>query len=128
MAELYLLSRLGVIHNIAIAIFMILFVAMLISFIMSCVTDDWTGEPIFSVDKQINLKKLALKLLKASIIFLILIVVTPTTKEAYTIYGVGGTLDYLQSNEKAKQLPDKCIEALDLWVENLKSEESDNNN
>lgn len=128
MAELYLLSRLGVIHNIAIAIFVILLVAMFISFIMSCVTDDWSGEPIFSVDKQINLKKLALKFLKASVIFLVLIIITPTTKEAYTIYGVGGTLDYLQSNEKAKQLPDKCIDALNLWVENLKSEESDKNN
>lgn len=35
------------------------------------------------------------------------------------IWGVGETIDYVKSNETAKQLPDKCIEALDKWVEGL---------
>ena len=41
----------------------------------------------------------------------------PTTKEALLIYGVGGTIDYLKSNPTAKQLPDKCVKALDKWVD-----------
>lgn len=41
----------------------------------------------------------------------------PNTKEAYMIYGVGGTIDYIKSNEVAKQLPDKCIMALDKYLE-----------
>ena len=37
----------------------------------------------------------------------------PTTNQALLIYGVGGTIDYIKSNDTAKQLPDKCIKALD---------------
>lgn len=47
----------------------------------------------------------------------VLFVFTPTTKQALLIYGVGGTIDYLQANPTAKQLPDKCINALDKWVD-----------
>lgn len=54
----------------------------------------------------------------------------PTTNQAFLIYGVGGTIDYIKSNDTAKQLPDKCIKALDKWVENLnednKQKENDN--
>ena len=46
----------------------------------------------------------------------------PTTNEALMIYGVGGTIDYVKSNETAKQLPDKYIKALDKWAENLTKE------
>lgn len=52
----------------------------------------------------------------------------PTSKEALIIYGVGGTIDYVQSKETLQQLPDKAVEALDLWVESLKTEELDNDN
>ena len=47
----------------------------------------------------------------------------PTTEEALIIYGVGGTIDYVQNNETLQQLPDKAVEALDLWVESLKAED-----
>lgn len=59
-------------------------------------------------------------------------ILTPTTNQALLIYGVGGTIDYIKSNNTAKQLPDKCIKALDKWVENLseynKQKENDNKN
>ena len=44
-------------------------------------------------------------------------VFSPTTKEAMKFWGVGGTIDYIKSNETAKQLPDKCIMALDKFVD-----------
>ena len=53
----------------------------------------------------------------------LLMVFTPTTKQALLIYGVGGTIDYLQANPTAKQLPDKCINALDRWVDTWAIEE-----
>lgn len=46
----------------------------------------------------------------------------PNTNEAYMIYGLGGTLDYIKSNEVAKQLPDKCIIALDKYLEEVDNE------
>lgn len=50
----------------------------------------------------------------------------PTTNEALIIYGIGGTSDYVKSNETAKQLPDKYIKALDKWVDNLNEEKQEN--
>lgn len=47
----------------------------------------------------------------------------PTTNEALLIYGVGGTINYVKSNKTAKQLPDKCIKALDKYLDNLNEEE-----
>ena len=52
----------------------------------------------------------------------------PTTNEALMIYGVGNTIDYVKSNETAKQLPDKYIKALDKWIENLTKEENQKQN
>ena len=52
----------------------------------------------------------------------------PTTNQALLIYGVGGTIDYIKSNDTSKQLPDKCVKALDKWVENLTKEENQKEN
>ena len=67
-------------------------------------------------------KELWIKLFKycfpTTIIVSLLFTFTPTTKEALMIWGVGGTIDYVKSNEKVKELPDKVINALDSWVDN----------
>ena len=52
----------------------------------------------------------------------------PTTNEALLIYGVGGTIDYIKSNDTAKQLPDKCVKALDKYLDNLTKEENQKEN
>ena len=52
----------------------------------------------------------------------------PTTNEVLLIYGVGGTIDYIKSNDTSKQLPDKCVKALDKYLDNLTKEEKENNN
>lgn len=51
----------------------------------------------------------------------------PTTNEALMIYGVGGTIDYVKSNETTKQLPDKYIKALDKYLDNINKEEEEQN-
>lgn len=55
-------------------------------------------------------------------------VFVPTTKDAMLIFGVGGTIDYIKSNETINQLPDKCINALDAWVDSLTENESKDEN
>ena len=50
------------------------------------------------------------------------IVFIPSKQDMVLIYGVGTTLDYLQDNEKVQQLPDKCVDALEAWVESLSEE------
>lgn len=47
----------------------------------------------------------------------------PSKEEMYLILGVGGTIDYIQSSDKAGQLPDKCIDAIDAWVKSFNGEE-----
>lgn len=55
-------------------------------------------------------------------------ILTPTTNEALMIFGVGGTIDYIKSNETINKLPDKCVKALDAWVDSLTKKESKNEN
>ena len=52
----------------------------------------------------------------------------PTTNQALLIYGVGGTIDYIKSNDTSKQLPDKCVKALDKYLDNLTKEENQKQN
>ena len=32
------------------------------------------------------------------------------------IYGIGGTIDYIKSNDKSRQIPDKVINVIDKWL------------
>lgn len=56
----------------------------------------------------------------ASGIFAVLI---PSRKDLMAIYGVGGVIDYVESNEKAKELPDKVVEVLYDYLDKVKEEE-----
>jgi hypothetical protein len=47
----------------------------------------------------------------------------PTSKDMMMIYGVGGTIDYIKSNDTAKQLPDKVVSALDKYLDSLNEED-----
>lgn len=56
----------------------------------------------------------------ASISFAISIlgyVFTPNEQQLYAIYGIGGVIDYVKSNDTAKQIPDKVVNALDAWLD-----------
>lgn len=74
-------------------------------------------------DFEMKVRKACEKAIRIAIIPFIIglfgLTFIPTTKEALLIYGVGGTIDYLKSNPTAKQLPDKCINALDKWTDDL---------
>lgn len=74
-------------------------------------------------------KKLAIKFLRFTIpIFFFCClgkIFIPTTNQAFLIYGVGGTIDYVKSNPTTKQLPDKCVKALDKWVDSWSIEKKD---
>ena len=39
------------------------------------------------------------------------------------IWGVDRTINYVKYNDTAQQLPDKCIKALEKWVDSLNEEE-----
>ena len=48
---------------------------------------------------------------------------TPSKKEVLLIYGLGSTIDYVKSSDKAKELPDKAVEALTRYIDSIEKEE-----
>ena len=114
MSELYWLTRLEYIQNFLVIVMSISGIALFISFML------WT------MANYVEEAKLALKWVISSfttlVISSLIFVFVPSTKEAVLIWGVGSTIDYIQENETAKQLPDKCINALNDWVESLSDE------
>lgn len=79
---------------------------------------------VYNIDRHYDDEKIMFKIGKKTAIISVIIAFVfsictcfiPNTKEAYMIYGVGGTIDYVKSNETAKQLPDKCLQALDKYL------------
>ena len=69
------------------------------------------------------IKKYQKKVIIFALVLVGIITFIPSTKDAYIIYGVGSTLDYLQSNPTAKKLPDKCIVALDKFLDSISKDE-----
>jgi len=47
----------------------------------------------------------------------------PTESEAYMIYGVGGTIEYIKANKSNQKLPDSCIRVLDEYANKYMLEE-----
>lgn len=85
-----------------------------------------------TLEQHIETSKMCLYFAKrCAIIFFVSVSINffiPTTNEALLIYGIGGTIDYIKSNETSKQLPDKCVKALDKYLDNLTKEENQKEN
>lgn len=68
-------------------------------------------------------RKIAGSFLATSVLILTFL---PSTKEMYYIIGFGGTIDYIHQHEAAKKLPDKCIKALELFMDKATEDNNDN--
>ena len=136
MEELYWITRLGALNFLFNTIIFVSLVAIII-LAMELFTIKKT--PDNEDDKNLELQVVTGKVhnenmyynfvkkqfIRAFIVFVVSIVCNvfiPTKNEALMIYGVGGTIDYIKSNDTAKQLPDKCIKALDKWADNINEE------
>lgn len=121
MTEIYWLTRIGVIGNVctvASVCGIVLFFLFLIFYPMIL---DMIGD-----DKGVAVFKRYLKY--AAVIWVVSIlgaVFVPTQKEMQLIYGLGTTVDYIQSNDKAQQLPDKAVEALERYLDGIEKETSE---
>lgn len=49
----------------------------------------------------------------------------PSKQDMYIIYGVGGTIDYLQESEEAKKLPENVIKACNMFIEDSIEQHTD---
>ena len=128
MSEIYWLTRVDTLNTIfgwMIAIPVIVGILMFIAFLVSMeslrsneIEENWLAFKKYC-------KKFRNVLLPVFIIGMLGIGFCPTKNDMLLIYGVGGSIDYLRSNPTAQKWPDKCIEALDAWVEELFPEKKD---
>lgn len=121
MSEIYWITRLDAANGLLVA-FIAISAGLSMMFTIlyfAGKSEDWEAVPIF--------KRIVKTSIPTLIISLLLYVFTPTKEDMFLIYGVGGTVDYIKQNDKAKQLPDKCINALDAWVDSLSNKDNSNN-
>ena len=136
MEELYWITRLGALNFlfnaiifVSLVVIIILGVELLVIKTTSDNEDDKNLELQVITGKAHNenmsynfVKKQFIRVFIVFVVSIVCNVFIPTKNEALMIYGVGGTIDYIKSNETAKQLPDKCIKALDKWADNINEE------
>jgi uncharacterized membrane protein len=100
------------------------FICLLIGVFMYCLnipeSEDDTQE---KREYRSSLRRKAKKLLITGFISALLCCFVPSTEEMYAIYGIGGVIDYVKGNEKAKKLPDEVIDALDKYLDEQKGGE-----
>ena len=131
MNEIYWITRLDGIHTVCnvfvvIAIFAIVF--FLIGVATREINKEYNEEKGFDLDWAIgkSMAKVTKPFVILGVIALLANMFVPTTKEALLICGVGGAIDYVQSNETIKKLPDKAVEALDKYLDELNYERDKN--
>ena len=122
MVEIYWLQRIGALSD----LFNVMWIFVTIVAGVFLLIAPMAIEVIKENDITNQAKKVAKTLAVIFIVGVIGSIITPSTKEMYAIYGLGGTIDYIKSNDKAKQLPDKCIEALTRYIDSIEKENKDN--
>ena len=53
---------------------------------------------------------------------MLVIAVFPTEESALKIYGFGSVIDYMQSSEEAKKIPDNALKAINIWLEDFQGD------
>nr|DAK96617.1 MAG TPA: hypothetical protein [Crassvirales sp.] len=121
MSEIYWISRLDYICN--------LFIALSIIFGTIVAVGGFT---LVVSDRSDNDYPTMLKIVKRSTLILgfslLGVIFLPNTKQAYMIWGLGGTIDYIKSNETVQKLPDKTIQCLDKFLDKYLNEEDSTHN
>lgn len=119
MNELYWITRLDGINTLLGLFLLISLIVFLFFFIGFLISGGEVGNDFNNNDFRV-LKTSFFSSALLSIAF----VFTPSEKDMFMIYGIGGTIDYIKSNDTAKQIPDKCINALDKFIDEYANEDN----
>lgn len=125
MSTLYWINVLGNLNDVCMIIFTMSALLSLVFFIVVIFYENEIKADLSKVGykrfvKVRNIASIAFIISTLAYVFI------PSRSQLCIIYGVGGSIDYLKDNPTAKELPDKCIKALDTWVDNLNKEGGDN--
>lgn len=112
MNEIYWISRLDYINSLFIALSVIFGTITVVGVFAYFMCDDEDKGP----DKAI-LKRSYQRALLFFLPSILTVIFLPTSKEAYMIWGIGGTIDYIMTNEVIQKLPDKTVQCLDKFID-----------
>lgn len=118
MFEIYWLTRVDALNTLFEWMIAIPVIVGIIMFIIFLTDENWLSFKKYC-------KKFRNVLLPVFIVGILGTCFCPTKNDMLLIYGVGGSIDYLRNNPTVQKLPDKCIEALDAWVDELFPEKKD---
>ncbi|UVP31216.1 hypothetical protein NXW58_13860 [Bacteroides faecis] len=114
MNEIYWMTVVG---NLSTAFMVVWIVTLIIILGMLFVPAASEGDVIDDEDSAHAFFKWLKRFVVCGVIAAMANIFIPTTKELLYIYGIGGTIDYIRTNDTTKQLPDKCIKALDRFAD-----------
>lgn len=117
MNEIYWITRLDAIQTLAIIAVFILGVFTFLYILFWIMEDDEKDKSKF--------KKIILKFAAYISIPVFLLVFIPSKRDMLMIIGIGGTIEYLKSNDTANKLPDKVIMAIDKLLDDTIEEENE---
>ena len=119
MSELYWLCVLGKLHNFGDVVFILSIIVLFGLGLWTLMFGSDYDEPFEKIKRKVKCSIYALVFGATICVFI------PSTKSLLIIYGVGGTIDYLKENKDANKIPDKCIKALDKYLDDVLKEDKD---
>ncbi len=125
MSALYWITVLGNLCTLSFWALVLLTVAILLlgTYALVTVADAYADEE--DKVKAHTSYKLVGKLALCSIIPILILTFVPSTKQLYTIYGVGTVIDYAKGSKEVQKLPDNAVKALNVWLENVNKDKKD---
>jgi hypothetical protein len=113
MLELYLIQLFGTINILAIigsTVFGLIYAGIKIGYFLIRYGDN-------DIETSNALENPAKKYLICFLVSIGLLTFIPSKEETLKIIGFGTIIDYVQSNDQVKELPDKCVEAISLYID-----------
>ena len=105
MTEIYWLTRLDGVHTLLAFVLLISTLGAFVTLVYYSIDDG-----IYKALTKIKGYIIAAAISTLGIVFI------PTSEELLLIYGLGSVKEYVESNDKVKELPDKAIDALDKYL------------
>lgn len=99
----------------------------LVTFILSCVATAQQNSscPDFDKDDQKAIDKIKKVCLSIFIPCLFVALFIPNSKQLAIAYTAGNAIEYVQGNEKIKELPDKAVKCLDKFIDEYLNEKNE---
>ena len=114
MSEIYwlqVIGNLGCLGNWALVVTIIALIVLTIGYCTFEVYDNDDRAKQAAIVKWLRRSAVGIAISVVGVVFI------PDDRELMTIYGIGGTIDYIKSNDKAKELPDKAIDVLNRYMD-----------